>query len=46
MQSLTRKETVNKNDNVNELAEELKTKISELDVLLEQMRSQPRSVRK
>ena len=29
-------------DNVNELAEELKAKISEVDVLLEQMRSQVR----
>ena len=34
---------VNKGDNeVNELAEELKAKISEVDVLLEQMRSQAR----
>ena len=39
-QSPARKKTVNKDDNVNELAEELKTKISEVDVLLEQMRSQ------
>ena len=46
MQSLARKETVNKNDDVNELAEEFKTKISEVDVLLEQMRSPPRSVYK
>ena len=39
-QSPARKKTVNKDDNVNELAEELKTKISEVHVLLEQMRSQ------
>ena len=40
-QSPARKKTVNKDDNVNELAEELKTtKISEVDVLLEKMRSQ------
>ena len=39
-QSPARKKTVNKDDNVNELAEELKTKIGEFDVLLEQMRSQ------
>ena len=39
-QSPARKKTVNKDDNVNELAEELRTKISEVDVLLEQMRSQ------
>ena len=39
-QSPARKKTVNKDDNVNELAEELKTKIGEVDVLLEQMRSQ------
>ena len=39
-QSPARRKTVNKDDNVNELAEELKTKISEVDVLLEQMRSQ------
>ena len=37
-----RKKPVNKGDNVNELAEELKAKISEVDVLLEQMRSQVR----
>ena len=36
MQSPARKKTVNKDDNVNELAEELKTKIGEVDVLLEQ----------
>ena len=35
-QSPARKKTVNKDDNVNELAEELKTKIGEVDVLLEQ----------
>ena len=39
-QSPARKKTVNKDDNVNELAEELKTKIGEFDVLLKQMRSQ------
>ena len=39
-QSPARKKSVNKDDNVNELAEELKTKIGEFDVLLEQMRSQ------
>ena len=39
-QSPVRKKTVNKDDNVNELAKELKTKIGEVDVLLEQMRSQ------
>ena len=38
--SQARKKTVNKDEDVNELAEELKTKISEVDVLLEQMRSQ------
>ena len=41
-QSPARKKTVNKGDNVNELTEELKAKISEVDVLLEQMRSQIR----
>ena len=41
-QSPARKKTVNKGDNVNELAAELKAKISEVDVLLEQMRSQVR----
>ena len=40
MQSRARKKTVNKGDNVKELAKELKVKISEVDVLLEQMRSQ------
>ena len=39
-QSPATKKPVNKGDNVNELAEELKAKISEVDVLLEQMRSQ------
>ena len=38
--SPARKKTVNKDEDVNELAEELKTRISEVDVLLEQMRSQ------
>ena len=41
-QSPATKKPVNKGDNVNELAEELKAKISEVDVLLEQMRSQVR----
>ena len=36
-QSQANKKTVNKDDNVNELAEELKTLISKVDVLLEQM---------
>ena len=40
MPSQARKKTVNKDEDVKELAEELKTKISEVDVLLEQMRSQ------
>ena len=39
-QSLARKKPVNKGDNVNELAKELKAKISKVDVLLKQMRSQ------
>ena len=39
-QSPARKKPVNKGDNVNELAKELKAKISEVDVLLKQMRSQ------
>lgn len=39
-QSPARKKPVNKGDNGNELAKELKAKISEVDVLLEQMRSQ------
>ena len=39
-QSLAKNKTVNKDDNVNELAEEFKTKISKVDVLLEQMTSQ------
>ena len=39
-QSPARKKPVNKGDNVNKLAKELKAKISEVDVLLEQMRSQ------
>ena len=42
MQPPATKKPVNKGDNVNELAEELKAKISEVDVLLEQMRSQVR----
>ena len=37
-----RKKPVNKGDNVNEPAAELKVKMSEVDVLLEQMRSQVR----
>ena len=41
-QSPARKKTVNKGDNANELTEELKAKISKVDVLLEQMRSQIR----
>ena len=36
-QSPARKKTVKKDDDVNEQAEELKTKINEVDVLLEQM---------
>ena len=39
-QSPARKKPVNKGDNVNELPKELKAKISKVDVLLEQMRSQ------
>lgn len=35
MQLLVRKKFVNKGDNVNELVEELKVKISEVDVFLE-----------
>ena len=35
-QSPARRKTVNKDDNVNELAEESKIKIGEVDVLLEQ----------
>ena len=42
MQSPAGNKPVNKGDNVTELAEELKAKKSELDVLLEQMRSQVR----
>ena len=40
MQSPVTKKPVNKGDNVNEVAEELNAKTSEVDVLLEQMRSQ------
>lgn len=39
-QSPSRKKPINKGDNVNEVAEELKTRISEVDALLEQMKSQ------